>query len=46
MMDWLKRNEWVQESESSISEVISFIAFLVMPGCVFGAIIHRLLQRN
>ncbi len=46
MMDWLKRNDWVQESESGVSEVISFIAFLVMPGCVVGAIIHRLLQRN
>ncbi len=46
MMDWLKENGWVQESENSFSEVISFVAFLVMPGCVFGAIINRLLQRN
>ena len=46
MMDWLKKNEWVMESNGGFSEAVSFVAFLVMPGCVFGAIIQRLLQRS
>ena len=42
MIDWLKKHHWVQESNSGFSETVSFLAFLVMPGCVFGALIERL----
>ena len=42
MMNWLKQHEWVQDSDSSVTEVVSFLSFLAMPGCVFGAIIERL----
>ncbi len=44
MIDWLKKNEWMQESGGGFSEVVSFLAFVAMPGCIFGAIIHRFLQ--
>ena len=46
MMTWLKRHGWVQESDSGLSEAVSFVAFLVMPGCLFAAIIHRLMVRD
>lgn len=46
MMDWLRRNEWVLDSGSGFSRAVSFVSFLVMPGCVVGAILQRLLQRN
>ena len=46
MMDWLKRHGWVQDSGSGFAQTVSFLAFLAMPGCVFGALIERLLWRE
>ena len=40
-MDWLKEHQWVQDSDSGVTEIVSFLAFLAMPGCVVGAIIER-----
>lgn len=42
MMDWLTEHGWVQESNSSFGKVVSFLAFVSMPGCFVGAIIERL----
>ena len=42
MMDWLKEHQWVQDSDSGITEIVSLLAFLAMPGCVIGAAIERL----
>ena len=42
MMSWLKQHQWVQDSDNSATEIVSFLAFLAMPGCVIGAVIERL----
>ena len=42
MIQWLQQHEWLQESEGGFSQTVSFLAFLAMPGCVFGAIIERI----
>ena len=46
MMDWLRRKDWIQGEGNGFSQTTSFIAFLVMPGCVFGAIIQWLFLRD
>lgn len=46
MLDWLRRHEWIQSEGSSVSQVTSFISFLVMPGCVIGALLHWFLFRE
>ena len=42
MMVWLKEHGWVADSGSGFSQAVSFVAFLAMPGCLFGAIIERI----
>ena len=42
MMNWLKIHGWVEGSGSGFSQSVSFLAFLAMPGCIFGAIIERI----
>ena len=46
MLDWLRRNEWIQGEGSRFSQITSFVAFLVMPGCIFGALIQWLFMRD
>ena len=42
MIEWLTRHEWLQESEGGFAKTVSFLAFIAMPGCIFGAIIERI----
>ena len=42
MMQWVKQHRWIQDSDGGFSHTVSFLAFLAMPGCIFGAIIERL----
>ena len=42
MMEWLRQHGWVQDSDGGFSQAVSFLAFLAMPGCLFGAIIERI----
>ena len=42
MIEWLTQHEWLQESQGGFSKTVSFLAFIAMPGCIFGAIIERI----
>ena len=43
MMNWLRQHGWVEDYQGQpFSQTASFLAFLVMPGCVFGAIFDRI----
>ena len=42
MIDWLRQHEWIQDGGGRFSQTVSFLAFIAMPGCIFGAIIERL----
>ncbi len=47
MHSWLVRHGWVEGSSSSgFSLAMSYLAFIMMPGCLFGAIIHWMLDRS
>ena len=47
MHSWLVRHGWVEDfSNSLFSRSMSYIAFVMMPGCLFAAIVHWMLDRN
>ncbi len=46
MLEWLRRNDWIQGDGSRFSQVTSFVAFLVMPGCVLEAVIQWIFLRD
>ena len=47
MHSWLVRNGWVLDySDSPVSRVFSYIAFVMMPGCLIGAILNAILFRE
>ena len=46
MFQWLRDHEWIQGTGSGFSQTVSVLAFVAMPGCVFGAILQRLFWNN
>ena len=47
MHSWLVRHGWVEDYRGSgFSRVMSYIAFIMMPGCLIGAIINWMLARD
>ena len=47
MHSWLVRHGWVEDfSGNAFSRSMSYIAFIMMPGCLIGAIIHWILDPN
>ncbi len=47
MHSWLVRHGWVEQyNGSGFSMTMSYIAFLMMPGCLPAAIVHWMLDPN
>ncbi len=47
MHGWLVRHGWVEDYvDSPFARTMSYIAFIMMPGCLIGAIIDRALSRD
>ena len=47
MHSWLVRHGWIEDfNGSGFSRVMSYTAFVMMPGCLVFAIVHWMLDRN